>query len=359
MKRIIFIAGVLLACNSMSAKEAINGNDDRITYIGRTYCSEGKVSFDWSGVKTVIDFYGTSLEMEYADSGCSYINIWVDEEPSALNSKTLKLGGSGKITLASDLKKGHHTLTIQKRTEGNEGMLTFESFHTDGTFHQARSIKERTIEFIGDSYTCGYGTESSSKHDKFLAETENCNLTYAAIAGRYFDADIVHISHSGRGIARNYNSIEPGETMVKKYDQTFDEVDSLKWDASGFTPDIVVIYLGTNDFSKGLQPSLTSWSREYKKLLTKIRNNYGEDVPILCVASKASRLMGDYVEHAVTESGISNVHWTSIQASAHNNENDLGAAYHPNYAGQRKVASCVIPYISTLTGWDMPFKPYE
>jgi hypothetical protein len=69
--------------------------------------------------------------------------------------------------------------------------------------------------------------------------------------------------------------------------------------------------------------------------------------------------MGDYVEHAVTESGISNVHWTSIQASAHNNENDLGAAYHPNYAGQRKVASCVIPYISTLTGWDMPFKPYE
>ena len=91
MKRIIFIAGVLLACNSMSAKEAINGNDDRITYIGRTYCSEGKVSFDWSGVKTVIDFYGTSLEMEYADSGCSYINIWVDEEPSALNSKTLKL----------------------------------------------------------------------------------------------------------------------------------------------------------------------------------------------------------------------------------------------------------------------------
>ena len=173
-------------------------------------------------------------------------------------------------------------------------MLTFTSFCTDGTFSQARSIKERTIEFIGDSYTCGYGTESSSKHDKFLAETENCNLTYAAISGRYFDADIVHISHSGRGIVRNYNSIDPGETMVKKYDQTFDEVDSLKWEASGFTPDIVVIYLGTNDFSKNLQPSLTSWSREYKKLLTMIRQNYGEEVPILCVASKASRLMGDY-----------------------------------------------------------------
>ncbi|MBP5389531.1 MAG: hypothetical protein J6Y27_04215 [Bacteroidales bacterium] len=30
-----------------------------------------------------------------------------------------------------------------------------------------------------------------------------------------------------------------------------------------------------------------------------------------------------------------------------------------NYAGHRKVASLVIPYIATLTGWDMPFTPYR
>ena len=359
MRNIVLTASLLLAFLTLEAKEQIKGSDPRITYVGRTEVLGESVSFDWSGVTGIITFKGTSLELEYSDSGCSYINVWIDEEPSARNGRTVRLGEEGTISIACGLKKGTHTVTIQKRTEGKEGRLCFSAFHTDGEFLQSRELKERKMEFIGDSYTCGYGTESGSRYDKFLAETENCNLTYAAIAGRYFDADITLVSHSGRGVARNYNSIEPGITMVSKYSQTYDECEEPQWNPSPFTPDIVVIYLGTNDFSKGLQPSLEKWTREYGKLLTKVRNNYGENVPILCVASKASSLMGSYVEHAVTTSGIANVHWTSIQEAAHNDGSDLGAADHPNYSGQRKVASCVIPYISTLTGWDMPFKPYE
>ena len=359
MRNIIFAACLMLLSFASEAKEVIKGSDTRVTYIGRTETVAETVSFDWSGVTSIVTFKGTSLELEYSDSGCSYINIWIDEEPSAGNSRTVKLGESGRTTIASGLRKGVHTATIQKRTEGKEGRLSFHSFETDGTFLQSRELKERKIEFIGDSYTCGYGTESASRYDKFLAETENCNLTYAAIAGRYFDADIVLVSHSGRGIARNYNSLEPGVTMVTKYSQTYDESVEPTWNASSYTPDIVVIYLGTNDFSKGLQPSLENWTKEYGILLAKIRSNYGEEVPVLCVASKASPLMGSYVEHAVMTSGMKNVHWTSIQDTAHNDHSDLGAADHPNYSGQRKVASCIIPYISTLTGWDMPFKPYK
>ena len=359
MKRMIILAALLLACPAMSAKEDMNGDDSRITYIGRTESVDGKTSFDWSGVTMIVTFSGTSLEMDCSDSGWSYLNIWVDEEPRPSSGRILRLGDDCRTTLASGLRKGNHTAVIQKRTEGKEGMITVNSFHTDGRFMQSRALKDRRIEFIGDSYTCGYGTESASRYDKFLAETENCNLTYAAIAGRYFDADIVHISHSGRGIARNYNNLEPGVTMVKKYSQTHDERETPEWDASGFVPDIVVIYLGTNDFSKNMQPSLSSWTTEYGKLLAKVRSNYGPEVPILCVASKADRLLGDYVRQAVEESGITNVHWTAIQKAAHNDGSDLGAADHPNYSGQRKVASCIIPYISTLTGWDMPFKPYE
>lgn len=359
MKKFLALSLLLIVSHTIIAKELINGDDPRLTYIGRTHSQNNTMSFDWSGVTCIITFNGTSLDMHYSDSGCSYINVWVDTTPSAQNGTTIKLGGEGTISLAEGLKKGHHTVTIQKRTEGKEGMLNLHTFKTDGVFLQSRELKDRKIEFIGDSYTCGYGTESASRYDKFLAETENCNLTYAAIAGRYFDADITLISHSGRGIARNYNNIAPGETMTKKYSQTFDEIETPEWNASGFIPNIVVIYLGTNDFSKRIQPSLSSWIKEYKNLLIKIRNNYGEQVPILCVASKADRLLGEYVEQAVIESGIFNVHWTSIQDSAHNDSSDLGAADHPNYAGQRKVASCIIPYISTLTGWEMPFKAYE
>ena len=77
------------------------------------------------------------------------------------------------------------------------------------------------------------------------------------------------------------------------------------------------------------------------------------------MASKANELMGDYVAEAVHRSGVPNVHWTAIQDAAHNDTTDLGASWHPNYPGHRKVASCVIPYIATLTAWDMPFEPYK
>ena len=34
-------------------------------------------------------------------------------------------------------------------------------------------------------------------------------------------------------------------------------------------------------------------------------------------------------------------------------------AAHPNYAGHRKMAMLLIPYVSTLTGWEAEIKPIE
>ena len=36
--------------------------------------------------------------------------------------------------------------------------------------------------------------------------------------------------------------------------------------------------------------------------------------------------------------------------------NDMGANFHPNHRGHRKLASAIIPYIATITGWEMPEK---
>ena len=62
----------------------------------------------------------------------------------------------------------------------------------------------RHIEFIGNSLTCGYGVEGKDRSEPYKAETENCNLSYATIIARYFNADYTLIAHSGRGVVRNY-----------------------------------------------------------------------------------------------------------------------------------------------------------
>jgi len=369
MKKTVFAAVliVLTAINiqarpQKTAPVTIKADDSRITYVGRTQVENGTVSFDWSGVSANIKFEGTTLSMKCSDErGNNYLNVWVDKKPVAAYDSVISLKDADEIVIVSGLKKGVHEVTLQKRTEGEQGIVKYMSFTADGQFLQADGRKERQIEVIGDSYTCGYGTESNERMDPFRPEEENCNLTYAAIAGRYFDADVTWVSHSGQGIIRNYNSADPENDMVKRYLRTFDMRPSSVWDAKacGIVPDIVIIYLGTNDFSCSLQPSLGAWCANYAQLLREVRANYGEAVPILCVASKADQEMDRYVEEAVRRSGVANVHWTAIHDDAHNDTGDLGASWHPNYKGQRKVASVMMPYISTLTGWDMEFKTME
>ena len=77
------------------------------------------------------------------------------------------------------------------------------------------------------------------------------------------------------------------------------------------------------------------------------------------MASNADALLGDYVKEAALHCGLSGVYWTAISKGAHNEGSDLGAAWHPNYQGMRKVAACMAPYIATLTGWDLPAIPLQ
>lgn len=336
--------------------------DPRIEYTGRTLVEDSDVSYDWSGVYVRVRFNGPSIAVRCSDTHNSWFNLWIDSEmePTA-DKKFIVAAKDTVITLADGLGKGEHEIILQKRTEGDQGRFTIHSFITEGEILQASGRKNRHIEFIGDSYTCGYGTESGDKDDPFLAETENCNLTYAAITARYFGADFNLVSHSGQGIARNYDDANPGYNMPDRYSQTFDNSKEQIWspESAPYRPDVVVIYLCTNDFSTGRQPNETVFIERYIELLKKIKTNYGAGIPILCMSSNVTPYSFDYIRSACLMSGLENVSYMGINRNAHNYEDELGASWHPNYKGHKKVASCMIPYISTLTGWEMEEKPYR
>ena len=368
-RKIVILMTVLGLCltTGLSAKKAKEyketpASDSRIEYTGRTLVEGTDVSYDWSGVYFRVRFNGPSLAVKCSDTKNCWFNLWVDKPmgPEA-DGKFLVAAKDTVIVLAEGLGKGEHEVILQKRTEGEQGRFTVHSFLTEGEILQANGRKERHIEFIGDSYTCGYGTESGDKDDPFLAETENCNLTYAAITARYFNADFNLVSHSGQGIVRNYDNYGPGYHMPDRYIQAYDTDKEIKWDPANapYTPDVVVIYLGTNDFSTAQQPNEEFFRENYIRLLKSVKANYGEYIPVLCMASPANSYLYDYVRSAVIVSGLQNVAYMAVSKSAHNYEDDLGASWHPNYKGHKKVASCMVPYISTLTGWEMEEKPYR
>ncbi|MBO4469753.1 MAG: GDSL family lipase [Bacteroidales bacterium] len=354
MKRTTLLAAALLACAICSA-ETIKGSDPKVSYIGRTEVAEdGSVSFDWSATTIRLSFKGKTLLMACSDTKKDYFNLWIDGEQKAIEDKVVKVAGDTLITLFKAKKAATHTVILQKRTEGEQGTFSLRELTTDGTFLQAPAPKPRLIEFIGDSYTCGYGTEALHRSDPFRPEEENPCRTYADILGRMYGAEAVHISHSGRGIVRNWGDYGEGEHMVKLYAQTFDQHSDAAWTPT-YKADLVIIYLGTNDFSVNKQPSLGLWCAYYKKLLQKVREFHGPAVPILCLASPCDELMDDYVQAAVDRCGLENVHAASILPGCYRmDDEDLGASWHPNYNGHRKIASVVAPFISSIMGWELP-----
>ena len=248
-------------------------------------------------------------------------------------------------------------MLIQKRTEGEWGKTTIHQFvlHNKGELMKETECPSRHIEFIGNSLTCGYGVEGKDRSEPYKAETENCNLSYATIIARYFNADYTLIAHSGRGVVRNYgDSVRiSAVTMKDRMLNTFDMNLDKKWDFKTYKPDLVVVNLGTNDFSTNIYPLEDEFIHAYKLLISRLRANYG-DVPILCISPAiAQRQIVQYMERMRKDLNDKKVYITVLPEGLCDSTTDLGAVWHPNYKGQMKMAMSLIPYMSTITGWPL------
>ena len=194
-------------CNS--SEQTLSAVEAPIRVVGRTAeLADGSIQFDWSGVYIDIRFKGTYLAIELSDTKCNYYNLVVD---GVAQEKFKSEGEHTTVVLFDDAAaKGEHHIRIQKATEAEQGRTTIHSLSVVGKFLPTDGLAlPRHIEFYGDSLTCGYGTESLSGSDPFLAETENCCYTYAALTAEHFGADYNLISHSGRGLVRNYGDEKP------------------------------------------------------------------------------------------------------------------------------------------------------
>ena len=360
---ILPLAAVLMPSDAFARKKApvpvaFPASSSEVVYTGRTLVHADTVGMSWSGVYGHVRFTGPSLTMDCRSDAKAILNVWVDKEMGAeADAKVTVLKSDTTVVLAAGLGKGEHEVWFQKRTEGSQGALYINKYNVCGSLLPAGGGKARLIEVIGDSYTCGFGTENSIRTDPFTPETENCNYAYGCILARYFGADYRLISHSGIGVARNYGD-GPGKTMVDRYPETFDaDREGNVWDfSSSKRPDIVVIYLGTNDFARNKQPKMAYFVSKYCELIGQVKKAYGDDVPVLCVASRIDELAGAYVKASVQACGYPRVEWMQLNERVHNDEDELGASWHPNYKGQKKVAMSLIPYISTLTGWPLEEK---
>ena len=361
MNKRVIVALVSLLCvvaQATGAERVSNiyrACDEQIRWVGRTATTpNGEVQFDWSGTYADVVLVGSQLTMVASDSGLNYFNVIVDGRQHSI----IKTEGkeSQRIVLFEG-EEGTHHIRLQRRTEGFNGLSTICSFEAEGELvAEEPQPHRRHIEFVGDSLTAGYGTDSASGSEPYTPETQNCNLAYGCYVARYFDADYNLVAHSGQGVVRNYGDEKTTSdyTMLQRYGLLFDEADKQRpydFANSTYTPDLVVIFLGTNDFSTQPWPSYEQYAAGYENLIAQIRAAHGEQTPILCVSSYVFEPTFEYVWRIAQ--GGENLHFACILPEAFARPSELGASEHPNRVGQQKMAMTLIPYISTITGWQV------
>lgn len=363
-KHLLALVAMICMCGTVATaadKRVSAGDKNQITFTGRVqHLQDGSVRYDWTGVYMQTRFTGSRIAAVLSDEGTSYHNVFVDGKWI----KKIKVSGKDpqSITLADKLAKGTHTLRLQKCTEGEYGCTTVKELIVDkNATLTAVKPKARFIEVIGDSYTCGFGTESNNRTDPFKLETENCNQAYGCLVANYFDADYALVAHSGQGITRHYgDSVRVSvNNMPDRWMRIFDDHGMEPYDFKAYTPDLVMINLGTNDFSPTAIPTSEQFVGAYVKLIKNIKAHYGEDTPVLCITahSASTYLKAAMAELAKETLKMKKVYMANPMDRVVNTETELGACWHPSFKGQCKIAMSVIPQVSTIMGWSVEGKP--
>jgi lysophospholipase L1-like esterase len=151
------------------------------------------------------------------------------------------------------LMPGRHRLRVEVASESQAAPTTFGGFFAPrGTTPEPIPPRRRQIEFIGDSHTVGYAN-TSNKHDCTEDEvwaTTDTSRAFGPILARRHDADYEINAISGRGVVRNYNGFA-ADKMPEAYPFVlFDK--QQRAERGAWHPQVIVVALGTNDFSTAL-----------------------------------------------------------------------------------------------------------
>lgn len=244
-------------------RESLNA----LRFVGRVDRSDpGRVRYAWSGTGFRVRFRGAALHVYLEDEQNQHTVVVDGRVSSVLRAEKDRRS----YILAEGLADAEHLVEVYRRTEALFGVTTVLGLVAPaGTLLDAPPPRARRIEIVGDSISCGYGNEGQRPSCSFGPDTENHYLSYGALLARRFDADLDTIAWSGRGVVRNFGG-EPGELMPALYERILPAQPTSRWD-SPIPADVVLINLGTNDYSTEPDPPVTDFAAAYAELLTEVR----------------------------------------------------------------------------------------
>lgn len=252
------------------------------------------------------------------------------------------------------------TVTLIKYSEAEYAACGIEWIETDSTeILEPPLQKKLKIEMIGDSITCGYGNEGSVEEMEHDTAKENPMGAYSLLTATHLNADVNIVAWNGKGVITAFIGDETKikdqswlVPMLYEYIDAGCERDYLhtskdkweKWDNSRFVPDIITVYLGTNDASYTDNDDVRNdeFIDGYLKFLDTIRSK-NPNVPILCMLGTMDKRLCGSVKKAVDifnkKKNTDDIYYLDLPLQ--DEADGLGIHWHPTVITQRKTAELV------------------
>lgn len=351
-----------------------------VKLIGRTHMHNDIRWLALSGSGIEFSFYGKRAEItivgdQIATSGINEARIAIEVNGQRVVDELVTEKMKTYSVFANDANdiENHHgdkqvTVRIIKLSEAAMSTVGIADIKVDGLDGiKATPARTRKIEFIGDSITCGYGVDASHAESPFTTGTEDVTKAFAYLTAQKLGADYSMVSYSGYGIISGYTENDQKLTThilphyydkVSKSEGYFNEkVDplSIPWNFNEFTPDLVVINLGTNDdsYTKDHSERQADYEQQYSLFLKQVRAN-NPHAKILCTLGIMGDRLFPFVEKAVAaycnETGDTNV--AAMKFEVQLPEDGFGADWHPSPTTHRKAANKLTSHIQSLMGWN-------
>jgi lysophospholipase L1-like esterase len=324
---------------------------------GRVEITNGSATYSWPGVYFEGRFRGTGVGIVLNDSDNDY-DIAID------GATVATLVTPGQVThWINGLPRGVHRVRLVKRTESPWATSAFGGFLAapGGEILAKPEARNRQIEFIGDSYTAGYGDVSNTRDCTAddVNRTTNADLSFGALTAQRLNADYQLNAFSGRGVVRNYNGGEPTTNYRTYYDRALLNVDGDVWRNPGtWRPQLVVVGLGINDFSTAINPGeqwtpdtlLAAYRTAYQAFIDKLRTQYGTRTIIVVSATFVfnAPIFAEVAQQVVQErnaQGDSRVRFWYYDSAGL----DYGGChFHPSVHDHQIIADRLDDFIATL-----------
>ena len=252
--------------------------------------------------------------------------------------------------------KGKNKIGIYKTSEAATGNLIFHGIEAKSMLVPPEKYK-KTIEFIGNSITCGAQSDTSEMPcgEGYYHDQHNAYLAYGPRLARALKVNFLISAVSGIGIYRNWNDenmLEPN--MLQVYENLYLDLDHGKPFGFKVKPDIVSICLGTNDMSGGngikerKEFNRDKFIKNYILLIDKIYAHYPKCKVVLLNSPMISPEKKEVLfasletvkEHFGDSHQIDIFNFEGIQPN--------GCIGHPSIEDHDKMAEQLLPFFKNL-----------